>query len=260
MVRPVKRIPLSDKDRRLIETLGQGRPATSSAQPANYANRVVLKPWGYEFLVYENPLIAVWFLHIRKDHSTSMHCHVLKQTSLTLLSGKALSNTFRNRKFLSAGDSWIMEPGVFHSTKSVSLDGISLIEVETPSNKTDLLRLEDGYGRKDTGYEGTTQMVTEELARFDHFQFDERHPASSKFMKPNVFSIALEVYQSAEDFQRRFRPDPGALYCVCRGHLQLEPGGERLGAGDLERGAYLQQKAQVSVRENATLMKIQVFD
>src|SRR4051794_30146792 len=148
MVRPVKRIPMSDKDQRLVETLPRGSSAAVN-QPATYADRVVMKPWGYEFLVYENPFIAVWYLHIRKDHATSMHCHVLKQTSLTLLTGKALSNTFRNRKFLSAGDSWIMEPGVFHSTKSVSLDGISLIEVETPSNKTDLLRLEDGYGRKD---------------------------------------------------------------------------------------------------------------
>jgi len=40
-----------------------------------YESTVVKKPWGYEYLVYQNDKAALWFLHINKDQQTSMHCH-----------------------------------------------------------------------------------------------------------------------------------------------------------------------------------------
>ena len=36
---------------------------------------IVKKPWGYEYLCYENEDVAVWFLHIEYNQKTSMHCH-----------------------------------------------------------------------------------------------------------------------------------------------------------------------------------------
>ena len=100
-------------------------------QPPDYRGKVVVKPWGYEFLMFENEYVAIWFLVIRKDHATSMHCHPLKKTSLTLLTGKALCNTFRHWNFLSTADSLTIEAGVFHSTKAISPGGIALMELET---------------------------------------------------------------------------------------------------------------------------------
>ena len=44
----------------------------------NYDINVVKKPWGYEYLAYENEHVALWFLHIKHTHSTSLHCHPKK--------------------------------------------------------------------------------------------------------------------------------------------------------------------------------------
>ena len=57
----------------------------------NYDINVVKKPWGYEYLAYENENVALWFLHIKHTHSTSLHCHPKKTTGLVLLDGKAIS-------------------------------------------------------------------------------------------------------------------------------------------------------------------------
>ena len=56
---------------------------------SNYNINIVKKPWGYEYLAYENKHIALWFLYIKHTHSTSLHCHPNKTTGLILLDGKA---------------------------------------------------------------------------------------------------------------------------------------------------------------------------
>ena len=55
----------------------------------NYNDIKVKKPWGYEYLVYENQEVALWYLYIKDKHSTSMHCHPNKTTGLILLDGRA---------------------------------------------------------------------------------------------------------------------------------------------------------------------------
>ena len=55
-----------------------------------YEKTVVKKPWGYEYLVYQNDKVALWFLYIGHGHQTSMHCHPNKTTGLILLNGMEL--------------------------------------------------------------------------------------------------------------------------------------------------------------------------
>ena len=168
----VKRIEIVQKDKISLERLKKFRDVSESYQPENYKNKVVLKPWGYEYLIFENEHVAIWFLYIKYGHSTSMHCHPEKKTSLILLSGSALCNTFERRNYLNSMDAIILEKAVFHSTKALSTQGINVIEIETPPNKTDLVRLNDEYGRETSGYEGLTQMRTENLEEFNHFFFE----------------------------------------------------------------------------------------
>ena len=54
-----------------------------------YEKTIVNKPWGYEYLAYENEDVGLWFLNIKKNHQTSMHCHPKKTTGLVLLDGVA---------------------------------------------------------------------------------------------------------------------------------------------------------------------------
>ena len=80
----------------------------------NYDINVVKKPWGYEYLAYENEHVAIWFLHIKHTHSTSLHCHPKKTTGLVLLDGKAEVSFFNHTNVLSPGDKVMIRKGLFH--------------------------------------------------------------------------------------------------------------------------------------------------
>ena len=116
---------------------------------SEYKNVVVKKPWGYEYLAYENEHVGLWFLHIEKDQQTSLHCHPIKDTGLVVLEGAVNVSFLNDINRLSAGRKIMIRKGLFHSTKALSKDGASIFEIETPKLKHDLVRLEDMYGRKD---------------------------------------------------------------------------------------------------------------
>ena len=45
-----------------------------------YDNRVVFKPWGYEYVVYRSGNnLSVTILNINSNKSTSLHCHPKKK-------------------------------------------------------------------------------------------------------------------------------------------------------------------------------------
>ena len=116
-------------------------------------DNVVKKPWGYEYVAYENEHCALWFLHIKDQHSTSMHCHPNKTTGLILLEGTAEVSFMSDTFILNPNHKIMIRKGLFHSTKATSKNGINLFEIETPVDKFDLVRLRDSYGREGKPYE-----------------------------------------------------------------------------------------------------------
>ena len=121
----------------------------------DYKNKVVIKPWGYEYLVYENEDVALWHLHIDQGQQTSMHCHPKKTTGLILLNGEAEVSFLADKRIIKGLDKIMIRRGLFHQTKALSEGGIDLFEIETPNDKEDLVRLSDNYGRQDKPYETT---------------------------------------------------------------------------------------------------------
>ena len=119
-----------------------------------YKNVIVDKPWGYEYLAYENEHVGLWFLHIDKNHQTSFHCHPKKDTGLIVLEGTVDVSFFNDINRLDAGRKIMIRKGLFHSTKALSEGGANVFEIETPKVKHDLVRLEDKYGREAKPYEG----------------------------------------------------------------------------------------------------------
>jgi mannose-6-phosphate isomerase-like protein (cupin superfamily) len=117
----------------------------------DYSSKVVLKPWGDEYLLFENKKLGVWILNIGKGQKTSLHCHPNKKTGLALLEGRAIVSFLREPKLLMAGDKLSIHPTVFHSTEAIS--DVMLLEVESPNLKTDLVRIKDKYGRENLPYE-----------------------------------------------------------------------------------------------------------
>jgi len=121
-----------------------------------YQKTIVKKPWGYEYLAYENDEVGLWCLFIAKDQQTSMHCHPKKTTGLILLDGEVQVSFFNDKFKLLPGSKLMIRRGLFHSTKSVANPGSIVFEIESPKQKHDLVRLDDKYGRKAQPYEDST--------------------------------------------------------------------------------------------------------
>ena len=83
-----------------------------------YEKTVVKKPWGYEYLAYENEHVALWFLYIDSGQSTSMHCHPNKTTGLMLVDGNVQVSFISNTNDLKPGQKLMIRKGLFHSTDS----------------------------------------------------------------------------------------------------------------------------------------------
>jgi len=152
----IKKIKLSETDKQKISELDIVK--TEKLHDFDFSKVIVRKPWGREYLAYENDEIAIWVLHIKKEGGTSMHCHLNKRTNLIVLSGEAICSTLNEENLVKEGDMLILDKGVFHSTKAISEDGCLVMEIETPPEKTDLVRLKDTYGRELKGYELQNEM------------------------------------------------------------------------------------------------------
>ena len=122
-----------------------------------YKDVIVKKPWGYEYLAYENEYVGLWFLKINENQKTSFHCHPHKTSGLLVLRGEAKVSFFDNEYIVKAGQKIMVRKGLFHSTKSVSEKGTLIFEIETPKEKSDLVRLNDIYGRTAKPYEGKSE-------------------------------------------------------------------------------------------------------
>jgi len=126
---------------------------------SNYNTNIVKKPWGYEYLAYENENVALWFLYIKHTHSTSLHCHPNKTTGLILLDGKAEVSFLNSSTILNPTNKVMIRKGLFHSTKATDERGAWVFEIETPVDKQDLVRFRDSYGREGKPYEDSTHEI-----------------------------------------------------------------------------------------------------
>lgn len=119
-----------------------------------HLDRIIPKPWGYEYRAYVDDFFDLWSLHIDSPHSTSVHVHPRKLTYLLCLGGRgATTGLDREDVRIAAGSVLRIARGTFHGTRNLGDDPLELIEVEVPRNKFDLMRLQDDYHRAGTAYE-----------------------------------------------------------------------------------------------------------
>lgn len=254
----IKTIKISEKDKISLERILNKNEIKQNPQPIDYRDMVVIKPWGYEFLAYENEHIAMWFLHIKHGHSTSMHCHPNKKTCLMVMSGNAICNTFHLRNHLGDISGVVIDESVFHSTKALSSQGINLIEIETPPNKTDLVRLSDEYGRAMEGYESFSEMRKENLDRYNYCYYAEEDAIGMTKHKIGEQILAYESYINNEDFQDNFKIDVDGIYSAGRGVVFTGDNEPFIGVGSIVSGEALvacEQKT-LHIKEKTVLIKI----
>lgn len=118
-----------------------------------YLDSHIVKPWGHELRVYDDRWIDVWRLFIGGGSATSLHAHPRKDTWLICIGGEGVLVTGAGQAIpLVDGSVVHIGPGALHATHSD--EGVSLLEVEMPRDKFDLLRIGDRYGRAGRCYEG----------------------------------------------------------------------------------------------------------
>ena len=106
----------------------------------------------FEYLLFENQDVAIWHLFIEKWKCTSLHCHPNKKTGLVVLGGAAKVDFLNGTNKLFAGEKVMIRHGVFHRTTNMVSETLQMLEIETPVDKSDILRLEDNYGRRSSPY------------------------------------------------------------------------------------------------------------
>lgn len=137
----------------------------------DYTNCVVPKPWGHEFQVFDNGKWSIWLLSINPGQGTSIHCHMTKKAVFVPLVGRLSCKVQEGVIGLEFGESMEVDKHCFHAVRNNTEDPISLLELETPSNKSDLFRLNDKYGRVGAGYE--EKVIRDDLGQFGHFLLTE---------------------------------------------------------------------------------------
>ena len=122
------------------------------------ADHFTKKPWGFEYLIGNGGMTALWCLTIKRDISTSFHCHPLKRTGYVVLEGAVRVEFLSDQRILYSGDFINIRPGLFHRTTSMT-DLAIVLEVESPDHKQDLLRLEDSSGRESSVIELPSRSI-----------------------------------------------------------------------------------------------------
>jgi len=123
---------------------------------------IVRKPWGREYCAYRNAQVAIWVLEIEKGKATSFHAHPHKSTAFVVLRGSITKHLLRGAPIvLNPLDKINVFRGRFHRQRALT-DGVVLLEIESPDDKRDIVRLEDDYGRADQPIEEPTELLTED--------------------------------------------------------------------------------------------------
>ena len=212
---------------------------------------VVLKPWGYEYLCYRNELLAIWLLHIKRGQRTSLHCHPNKHTGFVVLDGVVIVRFLRGEHRLAGLDKLHIFRARFHSTEALSESGAYILEIETPEDKHDLVRLEDAYGRSGLAYEGTQHHVPKPT---DAFWIPEPNFQSSIHLALHGCTIRHIAINQSSDLLGFAATE---ILVVLRGGLRENAGAQILSPGDVVDGASLGRLAVAfSVVPNTSVLAL----
>lgn len=180
------------RDKYLLERTNK-RGIASGDAPVDFSKLVVMKPWGYEYVTFQSSDVAIWRVFIKFGEATSLHCHPSKQTAMIVLTGQAKCHTLDKEMVLHPFDALIIETGAFHSTEALSPEGTNIIEVDSPPLLTDLVRLEDKYGRTGKPYEGKDKMELKEREEQQGYSLSIE-PTNLKNLQPcDIVAVLDEI-------------------------------------------------------------------
>lgn len=159
-------------------------------------NALIKKPWGEEYCIYNTTEMSIWLLKIEPNKKTSLHCHPNKKTGLIILNGTAQINLIE-RSFTLNGLSKInLRNLIFHQTHNIGINPMFVIEVETPNNKFDLIRIEDDYGRENKDFEDVNNWLPVPANAFKINQHGETSYFNEYSFKIMPLSVISDIINS----------------------------------------------------------------
>jgi len=220
-----------------------------------YSNKVVSKPWGYEYVIYNDAdKIAITFIKINFGHKTSLHCHPKKKTGFIILSGNALVQIGiykENSKLYKPLSRLVLRAGLFHSLKATSKKGLYALEFERPYKKTDLVRLRDNYGRQKKNYEGK-KFIKDIDSNF--FKFKKPQFGKKRLYRFNDLEIILEKKKSLKNLSSK---DNKSSTAILSGKIINKNGQEVISYGEIVKTSTLRILAdKFKMTKPLTLLKI----
>tara|TARA_A100001234_G_C12572558_1_gene362463 strand:- start:236 stop:937 length:702 start_codon:yes stop_codon:yes gene_type:complete len=198
-----------------------------------YDNKVVKKPWGFEYVVYRDKNnLCVTLLNINFKKSTSLHCHPKKKSGFILIKGKALFQLGLWKKRSeehSSPSKRMIARGLFHSIKSLSRDGLLALEFETPVDKKDLVRFKDPYGRQQKSYEGKkhTSVLPQKFLKFKKPQIKKK-----QVYEFDNLSLNIEVHKN---FKKLLKNKSDTIFAIMNGSIVDKNSRQVLSVGDIIR-------------------------
>lgn len=215
-------------------------------------NKKVTKPWGSEYSIYRNKISSAKLLKIDTKQKTSLHCHPLKKTGFILLDGKVdVEVGFYETKPMRSISKLMIRPGLFHSTKNSYKKTATIIEIETPVDKDDLVRFKDNYGRENQPYERKNRMV--DLDSKDII-FEDPKINSKNMYKIMGKKITLEKTNNIKKIRNR---DKQTIFAILDGGLCGKNKQLVLSPGDIINGDTLKKLSNVfKIKKHITFLSI----
>lgn len=239
-----------------IENLSKLRiTIPKSADNFDYRGVVVNKPWGYEYLLYQNSHVSIWILFLKLNHKTSMHCHLNKKTSLVVLSGHVTCMTLEGFMELKEDNGLIIEEAVFHSTRGTSGNGAFIMEIEFPPNKRDLVRLKDEYGREFQEYEGSEKM-SKDLAKYEYIDFHNQKGGKNVMKELRTCQLTLSNHRKNQNITKYLKKANKYLLCMLDGTLIDKKGEIILTTGETGLASEICNHSGIITGNNVTYLTV----
>jgi len=254
----INKIGLTERDREEFENLDVD---LQDIQDDNYdySKVVVKKPWGYEYLIFSNEEIAVWILYLKPGAQTSLHCHPSKKSSLVVLEGKVNCSTITEQLDRCAGEGLLIDKGAFHQTANISETGAFVMEIETPVNKRDLVRLKDKYGREGQGYE-TEDQHSFDTQNYNYISFQSLGIQHNLKKRYGQCSMTFKKLSDENILDEILELNSDDVICLLKG-LILDPSNQSVvEVGDTMTVEALRQFGRLHVIRNTEMLTIKKID
>ena len=140
--------------------------------------------------------------------------------------------------------------GLFHSIKSLSPRGLTILEFETPVDKNDLVRFKDNYGRVQLSYESKNNIKKLDNPKL---KFNLPKTGVKKYFMKNI-QISIENHR---DFKKLVKNKVSTIFAILDGSVTDVKGRTVLSYGDIVKTEDFKILSKVfKIKSKITLAKI----